>query len=76
MSIKEILADLDNGERNKDIADKYNVSPAYVSQVAKEAEIKSKLKVYDVLISLIQRGAIKAYGNKMSDEEKEIWAAL
>ncbi len=76
MSIKDILTDLDAGMKNKDIAEKYVVSPAFITQVKQKEIVRKKLEIYDVLMSLIDRDALKAYGSKMSEREKEIWASL
>jgi len=69
---EEILQEISKETINqKEIALKYNVSQAYVSQLVKEIEINKKLKNLEFLKSLFERGAIEIITSKLSNKELE-----
>ena len=80
--INEILADLEK-MKQIEVAKKYGKSSAYIHNIAKEARIKKQLeelkyykKFYKKIKKLSNEEKLKAYGNKMTKEEKEFWASL
>lgn len=70
MSKREhILHDLEEGMMQADVARKHEVSEAYVSQLVRREETKQKVKNFDFLKGLIERGAIEIKTFMMSEEE-------
>ena len=55
--------------KQTEIAKKYNVSDAYISQLITFENIKKKVRGFDLFKQLSQRGALKYFRNKMSEEE-------
>lgn len=62
---EKILQDLNGGMKQTDVAKKYNVSNAYITQVI----IKKKAEEFDFLKMLIERRAIGIKRNMISEEE-------
>lgn len=73
---EQIIEDIENNMKKCEIARKYDVDPSYVSHVIKEMEIEKQLKEYKIIREMIKRKALKAYRNKMTKEEIELWEIL
>lgn len=68
---EQILQDLKEGMKQTAVAKKYEVSDAYISQLIKRKVMKQKVKDFDFLKGLIERGAIGIDTSMMSDIEKK-----
>lgn len=66
---ERILEEARQGKRQVDLARKYEVSDAYISQVIRQEELEQKAKNFEFLKQLIEREAIEIKTSKMSNEE-------
>jgi transposase-like protein len=73
---QQIIKDIKNDMKKCDIARKYDVDPSYVSHIIKEIKIKKQLNEYKIIKDMIKRKALKAYRNKMTEEEIKLWETL
>lgn len=78
MSKKEqIIKDFSERKLNlTEIAKKHDVSLPYISQLNKIFELQEKVKILDRILAMVKKKALKAYKDKMTEEEREFWQTL